>query len=62
MSNHFDHGYALLIGVGRTAEPEYSLPVTVKRRSHSYAFKSNRLSVHLCVFVPWWFQSQFFNH
>jgi uncharacterized caspase-like protein len=30
MSNYFAHGYALLIGVGTTAEPEWSLPVTVK--------------------------------
>jgi hypothetical protein len=26
----FDHGYALLIGVGTTADPRWSLPVTVK--------------------------------
>lgn len=26
----FDHGYALLIGVGETAEPKWSLPVTVE--------------------------------
>jgi hypothetical protein len=25
----FDHGYALLIGVGATADPHWSLPVTV---------------------------------
>ena len=25
----FDHGYALLVGVGQTAEPKWSLPVTV---------------------------------
>ncbi|MFK0733880.1 MAG: caspase family protein [Gloeotrichia echinulata GP01] len=30
MSNHFAHGYALLIGVGTTAETNYSLPVTVR--------------------------------
>lgn len=30
MSSLFTHGYALLIGVGETASPRYSLPVTVK--------------------------------
>lgn len=30
MSNLFNHGYALLIGVGATASPRWSLPVTVK--------------------------------
>ena len=29
-STTFDHGYALLIGVGETADPAWSLPVTVK--------------------------------
>jgi hypothetical protein len=30
MSSLFTHGYALLIGVGETANPRWSLPVTVK--------------------------------
>jgi Caspase domain len=30
MSDTFTHGYALLIGVGESAFPKYSLPVTVK--------------------------------
>ena len=30
METRFDHGYALLIGVGRTADEPWSLPVTVK--------------------------------
>ena len=30
MSSLFTHGYALLIGVGETSSPEYSLPVTVR--------------------------------
>jgi hypothetical protein len=30
MSNVFTHGYALLVGVGETAYPKWSLPVTVK--------------------------------
>ncbi|MEO8892727.1 MAG: caspase family protein, partial [Coleofasciculaceae cyanobacterium] len=30
MSSLFNHGYALLIGVGATATPRWSLPVTVK--------------------------------
>lgn len=30
MSSFFAHGYALLIGVGATANPRWSLPVTVK--------------------------------
>ena len=30
MPNLFNHGYALLIGVGQTATPGYALPVTVK--------------------------------
>lgn len=30
MTNTFPHGYALLIGVGESAYPKWSLPVTVK--------------------------------
>lgn len=30
MTQRFDHGYALLIGVGQSAYPKWSLPVTVK--------------------------------
>src|SRR5262245_37247640 len=30
MANCFTHGYALLIGVGASAYPAWSLPVTVK--------------------------------
>ena len=29
MQTRFEHGYALLIGVGRTAHAPWSLPVTV---------------------------------
>jgi len=30
MADQFTHGYALLIGVGTTANPRWSLPVTVE--------------------------------
>jgi len=30
MTDYFNHGYALLIGVGKTVEPEWSLPATVR--------------------------------
>ncbi|MBD2433581.1 MULTISPECIES: hypothetical protein [Fischerella] len=48
MSNHFDHGHALLIGVGRTAEPEYSLPVTVK---DVQALKAVLIDPNLCAYL-----------
>ena len=37
MSDLFNHGYALLIGVGQTAKPRYALPVTVKDIQAIYA-------------------------
>ena len=30
MEQYFNHGYALLLGIGQCAEPQLSLPVTVK--------------------------------
>ena len=47
MSNTFSHGYALLIGVGETAHPEYSLPVTVKDMQ---AIKSILIAPDLCAY------------
>ncbi|QHG20016.1 peptidase C14 caspase catalytic subunit p20 [Nostoc sp. ATCC 53789] len=48
MSNHFAHGYALLIGVGTTAESRYSLPVTVK---DVQALKTVLTDPNLCAYV-----------
>ncbi|WP_420760444.1 caspase family protein [Nostoc sp. CALU 546] len=48
MSNHFTHGYALLIGVGRTAESRYSLPVTVK---DVQALKTVLTDPNLCAYL-----------
>ncbi len=47
MSNQFAHGYALLIGVGRTAEPKWSLPVTVK---DVQALKTVLANANLCAY------------
>lgn len=47
MSNHFTHGYALLIGVGSTAEPKWSLPVTVK---DVQAIKTVLIGKDLCAY------------
>ncbi|MEH2039910.1 MAG: caspase family protein [Nostoc sp.] len=48
MSNHFTHGYALLIGVGTTAESRYSLPVTVK---DVQALKTVLTDPNLCAYL-----------
>lgn len=48
MSNHFAHGYALLIGVGKTAESQYSLPVTVK---DVQALKTVLTDPNLCAYL-----------
>ncbi len=48
MSNHFAHGYALLIGVGRTVESRFSLPVTVK---DVQALKAVLIDPHLCAYL-----------
>ncbi|MEH2046555.1 caspase family protein [Nostoc sp.] len=48
MSNHFAHGYALLIGVGTTAESPYSLPVTVK---DVQALKTVLTDPNLCAYL-----------
>jgi hypothetical protein len=48
MSNHFAHGYALLIGVGTTAEPNWSLPVTVK---DVQALKTVLIDPNLCAYL-----------
>ena len=37
MTERFEHGYALLIGVGESAYPKLSLPVTVKATLSVYA-------------------------
>ncbi|MEH2407654.1 caspase family protein [Nostoc sp.] len=48
MSNHFAHGYALLIGVGTTAESRWSLPVTVK---DVQALKTVLIDPNLCAYL-----------
>ena len=48
MSNQFAHGYALLIGVGTTAEPKWSLPVTVK---DVQALKTVLIDPSLCAYL-----------
>ncbi len=48
MSNHFAHGYALLIGVGTTAESQWSLPVTVK---DVQALKTVLIDPNLCAYL-----------
>ena len=48
MSNHFAHGYALLIGVGRTVESRFSLPVTVK---DVQALKAVLIDPNLCAYL-----------
>ncbi|NET56012.1 MAG: NACHT domain-containing protein [Symploca sp. SIO2E6] len=45
MSNPLSHNYALLIGVGESAYPEWSLPVTVK---DTLALKSLLTDTNLC--------------
>jgi hypothetical protein len=47
MSDLFTHGYALLIGVGNTANPRWSLPVTVK---DAQALKAVLTDVNFCAY------------
>lgn len=47
MSDLFTHGYALLIGVGNTVEPGYSLPVTVK---DAQALKAVLTDANFCAY------------
>lgn len=47
MSNTFAHGYALLIGVGQSAYPAWSLPVTVK---DAQALKAILTDASLCAY------------
>jgi uncharacterized caspase-like protein len=47
MSNLFSHGYALLIGVGESAYPKWSLPVTVKDMQ---ALKSVLVDPNFCAY------------
>jgi hypothetical protein len=47
MSDLFTHGYALLIGVGNTVEPGYSLPVTVK---DAQALKDVLTDANFCAY------------
>ena len=47
MSDLFTHGYALLIGVGNTADPRYSLPVTVK---DAQALKAVLTDANFCAY------------
>lgn len=47
MSNTFPHGYALLIGVGESAVPNWSLQVTVK---DMLALKSVLADPHFCAY------------
>ncbi|MDJ0799353.1 MAG: caspase family protein [Calothrix sp. MO_167.B12] len=48
MSDRFTHGYALLIGVGTTANPRWSLPVTVK---DAQALKAVLTDGNLCGYA-----------
>ena len=48
MSDLFTHGYALLIGVGNTANPRWSLPVTVK---DAQALKAVLTDVNFCAYL-----------
>jgi uncharacterized caspase-like protein len=47
MSDRFTHGYALLIGVGDTANPRWALPVTVK---DAEALKAVLTDVNFCAY------------
>lgn len=47
MSDLFTHGYALLIGVGTTADPRHSLPVTVK---DAQALKAVLTDANFCAY------------
>src|SRR4028118_2411819 len=47
MSDLFTHGYALLIGVGNTADSRYSLPVTVK---DAQALKAVLTDANFCAY------------
>lgn len=47
MSDRFPHGYALLIGVGQSAYPKWSLPVTVK---DIQALRSILTNPNLCAY------------
>ena len=48
MSDLFTHGYALLIGIGKTADPRYSLPVTVK---DAQALKAVLTDANFCAYL-----------
>jgi len=45
MPNEFIHGYALLVGVGESAYPKWSLPVTVRDMQ---ALRAILTDVNLC--------------
>jgi hypothetical protein len=45
MPNTFTHGYALLVGVGESAYPAWSLPVTVKDIQAIRAILTDPISV-----------------
>ncbi|PZV11300.1 MAG: peptidase C14 caspase catalytic subunit p20 [Leptolyngbya sp.] len=47
MPEQFTHGYALLIGVGKTADARWSLPVTVK---DAQALKAVLIDPNLCAY------------
>jgi len=47
MSNTFDHGYALLIGVGESRCADLSLPVTVQDMKALYRVLTD---AHLCAY------------
>ncbi len=47
MANLFAHGYALLIGVGESAYPKWSLPVTVKNMQALSAEAFNALAAYM---------------
>ena len=47
MPNGFTHGYALLVGVGESAYPAWSLPVTVK---DIQAIRSILIDPNLCAY------------
>ena len=47
MPNLFTHGYALLVGVGESAYPKWSLPVTVK---DAQALQDILTDANLCAY------------
>ncbi len=47
MTDYFNHGYALIVGVGETIEPGWSLPATVR---DAQALKSVLTDPNFCAY------------